>query len=83
MTTWKLGTELSAPVQADALRRYVHRFTGDHKPQWVKDEAKTPLQFIDDRDWLAHTRFAVTKRGALHGSIHHCESSPTWPNGHA
>ena len=78
-----LGTELTPSDQREAKRRYVYRFTGEHKPAWAKEEWKDgkpyPLQFADDSDWLANTRFPVTKfhRLAAKGS---CESNPTWPN---
>lgn len=77
------GTELTPADQAEALRRYVYRFTGDHRPDWADNQRNNgkpyPLQFASDSDWLAHTRFPVTKmlRLTAHGA---CESNPTWPN---
>jgi hypothetical protein len=79
LKNYKLGSELSQSEQQEALNRFVHRYTGNHKPQWVMHH-KTPLQFKDDADWLAHTRFAVTKAGKLHNGVKYCQSSPTWPN---
>lgn len=80
---WKKGGELSRKVQKEALASFVQRFTGDHKPEWAyshwKDSLKYPLQFVDDRDWLENTLFAVTERGALDQRIDYCHSSPTWP----
>lgn len=79
-----LGTKLTPADQDMAKRRYVHRFTGDHRPGWTnecliwKDGKPYPLQFVDDADWLAHTRFHVTKNLRLVDG--NCESNPTWPN---
>ena len=88
MPTQKRGTELALKVQRDCLARFVHRFTGDHKPQWANkpwknEQGKTvayPLQFTDDQDWLAHTLFTITKDGQLSNRESFCESSPTWPH---
>jgi hypothetical protein len=76
-----LGTELNAASQQEALRRFVHRFTRDHVPQWARNGKCYPVQFASDQDWLAHTFFSVTKAGKL--NAHHlipCESRPTWPD---
>lgn len=83
---WIMGDRLSPALQAEALRRYVHRYTGNHKPDWVRggmpDGNPYPLQFADDADWLAHTQFAMNKRGDNFDNRHHaCMSFPTWPNG--
>jgi hypothetical protein len=78
------GSDLSYHVQRQALSRYVHRYTGDHKPLWAakawKDGRSYPLQFKDDEEWLAHTFFAVTLLGHLDGRVTHCHSEPTWPD---
>ena len=77
-----LGSELSPSVRNECLARFVHRFTGQHRPAWYNrpDCMACPVQFVDDEDWLAHTRFHVTKTGKLDGQFDSCESSPTWPN---
>ncbi len=78
-----LGSQLSTDQQAEALRRFVHRFTGDHRPGWSRekrpDGSAYPVQFADDREWLANTRFHVTQAGKLSNRHASCESSPTWP----
>jgi hypothetical protein len=78
------GNQLKPSVRAEVLRRYVHRYTGEHKPQWAgrewKDGKPYPLHFKDDNDWLANTEFEVTKAGELNQKFHQCVSSPTWPN---
>lgn len=78
------GNELPARLKAEALRRYVHRFTGEHKPQWAReprpDGSAYPVQFSDDADWLRNTRFPVTAKGDLAARPSYCQSSPTWPN---
>jgi hypothetical protein len=64
-----LGTALTPAQQAEALRVYVHRYTGQHRPQWSfkprLDGSAYPVQFKDDADWLAHTTFRVTARGTM------------------
>ena len=75
-----LGSDLRPDAQTDALRRFVHRYTGEHCPQWVRTANRPfPVQFADDADWLAHTRFHVTRAGYLSEKYRFCESSPTWP----
>jgi hypothetical protein len=78
------GDQLSPDQQREALARFAHRFTGDHRPDWAskkwKGMADYPLQFKDDRDWLAHTWFAVNKDGRISKRNRNCESWPTWPN---
>lgn len=75
------GDKLSKEVQAEALRRFVHRFTKDHTPHWAEENNETLylVQFASDTEWLANTKFHVNKDGTL--SKRHCESSPTWPKG--
>jgi hypothetical protein len=81
-----LGTQLDPAEQRRALARYVHRFTCDHVPQWARNygDAIRPkylkVQFASDADWLANTRFHVTKDGKLSRRHSHCVSSPTWPD---
>ncbi len=81
---WIPGSRLSSNVQREALSIFVHRFTGDHRPEWASEEWKEgksyPLQFKDDRDWLKNTLFAVTERDNLDKRVDHCYSSPTWPD---
>ena len=80
----KLGSDLTREEQQYVLATYVHRFTGDHKPAWASKEWKDgqpyPLQFNDDKDWLANTRFQTNKAGSLDSRCNECHSVPTWPN---
>jgi hypothetical protein len=76
-----LGSELGALAQAYAKRRFVHRFTKEHKPQWAYCNYGTKPHFASDADWLAHTFFWVTKAGKISERHKYCESSPTWPDG--
>jgi hypothetical protein len=74
------GSELRTTLQAEVLRRYVYRYTGEHIPQWVRhNRPQFPLHFADDADWLANTFFAVTKQGNLDARVKYCETHPTWP----
>ena len=82
----KKGSELSPDTQKAALARYVHRYTGDHRPLWVDhariSEGKVmPVHFASDAEWLAHTLFHVKADGTLDGRYRYCESSPTFPYG--
>ncbi len=83
MVQYVNGAELPHALQQEALRRFVHRYTGTHKPAWARDEWKEgrpyPVQFKDDADWLAHTEFPVTTKGRLSARPSDCRSRPTWP----
>lgn len=81
----KSGRNLTWPEQRYVLAKYVHRYTGEHKPTWAqsgtwRDGQPYPVQFRDDRDWLAHTYFAVNDDGTLDRRAGECFSSPTWPH---
>lgn len=82
--TTKLGTQLSPEDQWYVLAVFVHRFTGQHKPDWAKvprpDGTAYPVHFKDDADWLANTSFEGTKSGKLDNRNNACLSRPTWPN---
>lgn len=77
------GSEMPRHMQQDALARFVHRFTRDHVPAWVKQDMPNgkpyPIQFDSDEDWLASTLFWVGNTG-LSNKHKYCESSPTWPD---
>jgi hypothetical protein len=79
----KLGVELTASEQSYVLRSFVHRFTKDHIPTWVRlnqpNGKPYKVQFRSDNEWLARTRFQVTKTGKLDKRVRECNSSPTWP----
>jgi hypothetical protein len=83
-----IGSQLNHSAKAEALRRFVYRFTGDHKPAWAskpwKDGRTYPLQFKDDADWLANTYFCTNLDGSLSAAFSCCksnpDSNPTWPN---
>jgi len=79
------GSELSAKLQNEVKRAFVHRYTGEHSPEWIKlpraNGVPYLLQFKDDADWLASTFFWITAKGNLAKRPNSCESTPTWPNG--
>jgi hypothetical protein len=85
MVDYVNGLTLSPALQREALTRYVHRFTGEHAPAWARSPRPCgrpyPVQFRDDRDWLANTDFPVTKAGELSAWPGDCRSRPTWPHG--
>lgn len=82
MPHMQLGSTLSPQAQRQALARFVHRFTATHRPAWTNkpmpNGSPYPVQFADDNDWLAHTRFPVKADGTLSEREHYCQSSPTW-----
>lgn len=82
-TSWAHGHTLHPDDQKHVLNAYVHRYTGDHTPNWVKNDARYQghPHFHNDKDWLQNTKFKVKKNGRLHAGARHCESNPTWPNG--
>lgn len=77
------GNTLSIEDQAWVLRAYVHRYTGDHKPQWAMKPRPNgkpyAVQFSDDADWLEHSYFKVRGNGDLDKRHKSCVSFPTWP----
>jgi hypothetical protein len=83
-----LGIELHPDDQHLVLSAYVHRYTGDHKPNWANSPRPCgnpyPLQFKDDNEWLANTFFHIRhvpgEGNRLDNRFKHCESHPTWPN---
>ncbi len=78
------GHQLKESAKREALARYIHRFTGDHRPAWAKDRrpdgSPYPVQFKDDAEWLANTWFIVRNDGELPRCYRDCQSNPTWPN---
>lgn len=84
MNTMTNGNDLKPKTRAEALARFVHRFTGDHRPSWAcrnqPNGKPYRVQFKDDADWLANTFFAVNRDGSLSARQHFCRSMPTWPN---
>lgn len=84
-TNWVHGHQLHPDDQKHVLSAYVHRFTGEHKPQWahktLSDGSRYREQHATDKDWLHNTKFAVKKNGRLHQGVRRCESTPTWPRG--
>lgn len=79
---WKLGTELSEATQRACLATFVHRATVENfaaRPK-VAEHAYASgfrMTLLSDAEWLACSRFAVTKYGRLDARVNHCET--TWP----
>lgn len=73
------GNLLSKPDRAYVLSAYVYRHTPDHAS--VAKPSSRPLAFThaSDAEWLANTRFQVTKAGRLDRRVKGCWSTPTWP----
>jgi hypothetical protein len=74
-----LGSALSREVQCEVLRRFVHRYTGEHVPAWAKqprpDGRAYQPHFPTDADWLRCTKFWVRPDGELDGRYNRCESN--------
>lgn len=85
MVTMVKGTSLNKEDQRFVLAAFVHRFTGEHIPEWSKkkrpDGRGYKVHFKDDLDWLNNTLFYVKKDGRIDNRFNRCESNPTWPNG--
>jgi hypothetical protein len=64
-----VGNQLDKEDRAYVLTAYVHRFTGNHKPNWANKAMPNgepyEVQFKDDEDWLNHTYFAINRKGKL------------------
>lgn len=81
------GIYLTKDDQRYVLQTYVNRHTGDHRPANLRlttpvaGHLNNPIQFLNDRDWLAHAYFTTTKSGRLDKRVKACESYPTWPEG--
>lgn len=83
--SWQKASTLPTEIQKRLLQQYINRYTGEHKPAWVRSAESQgviyPLQFKDDRDWLEHTEVAITSKGQLDARHRACRSTPTWPRG--
>jgi hypothetical protein len=73
----EIGSNLRPDVQRECLARFGYRSTGNHN-RWLSYGCR--LQFRDDAEWLAKTKFWIRADGGLARNRHYCESSPTWPN---
>jgi len=78
------GTELPVEEQAYVLSAYIHRFTGNHTPNWahagMPNGNPYPVQFASDQEWLENTEFRVTRTGKVYRAQGaECISRPTWP----
>jgi len=77
----QLGALLDTTDQHAILRSYIHRFTGEHTPSWVRGVYARYPHFANDRDWLRGTTFHVRLDGRLDKRYTNCHSTPTWPHG--
>jgi hypothetical protein len=71
---------------ADAVRRYVHRFTMEHTPAWAQQQAPNGSyyapQFRTDREWYENTKFPPDNPFANGPQDTSCYTSgQTWPLG--
>jgi len=84
------GSELHRDDKKHVLAAYCHRFTGEHRPNWVRLKMDSecgpvlkkqyPIQFENDSEWLENTLFTVKKNNRLDMRVKRCVSTPTWPN---
>ena len=77
-----LGSHMCKYLQEQCKSKFVHRFTGDHRPKWATQKIPNgqnyKRQFRNDKEWLANTYFEVTVKGELSKRTKYCESTPTW-----
>lgn len=63
----KLGKDLVPDDQERVKSAFVYRFTGDHIPEWSRKKMENgqeyKRQFVNDREWLNETWFAVNQQG--------------------
>jgi len=78
MAKYIKGSELPSKTQREILRTFVHRYTGDHTPTWVKKmtlylsgQEEAP-KYKDDTEWLDEYFFAVTISGSLDKRVKYC-----------
>lgn len=80
IATWVQGSKLPANVQREILNRYPYRMTHESIARWPSAAATMRaggfrLAVLSDAEWLASTRFAITKHGTLDRRVTHCFSS--------
>ena len=78
MAKYILGTELSPSAKTEALERYVYRMTFESVKLWPHIAKQMTnggyrMTLITDAQWLASTRFAVTRDGNLNKRQRYCE----------
>lgn len=78
-TLWVRGSDLTPELQQQCLAIFTARHTGQHvslRMQRIAPEHRPPVHFDTDAEWLANTKFAMTKDGKrLNGNIRHCETT--------
>lgn len=68
------GRLLTNVQRQRALLMFVHRYTGQHKPQWVTSGrigTDSPPMYATDVDWINDHAFYINKDGTL--SLRSCE----------
>jgi len=73
---YRKGEELTETQKKEVLARYVHRFTGEHKPYW----ANKPMPNGDsykpthetDLEWIHDHSFAVKSDGSFDQRVNSC-----------
>ena len=73
------GNELTRDVQQQCLAQFIYRHTPDHKSAARPESWPHGFTHASDTDWLAHSKFAVTRAGKLDARVSSCMSNPTWP----
>jgi len=81
-----LASLLPYHVQLEVLRRFIHRFTCDHRPGWalkpLSDGSYPGPQFVSDEEWLSNCVVHTRKDGELDDRFTSCETrNHTWPLG--
>lgn len=71
---WTQGSKLKPHVQQKCLNQFVHRFTGEHRPNWVNKYPNLKPLYVSDHEWLEHTFFYVRQDGELDARFKYCMS---------
>jgi hypothetical protein len=73
------GSQLSPTTKDEVLRRFINRYTGDFKPEWVRMANKWGCEYIcyfdTDEDWLNSSCFHVKEDGSLDDRYVRCETN--------
>ncbi len=70
------GKNLTIKTQDEALRCFVHRFTGEYIPNWIQySKSKSPPHFSTDFEWLYNTDFYIKFDGSLDKRYNYCHTN--------
>lgn len=68
----KKGSLLREDQKKAVKDLFIHRYTGDHTPDWVSPPFDGHPHYESDDEWLANTTFQMTRHGELDRRCHYC-----------